>query len=77
MQADQAKEVKAVSEAAATRKKSYFRALRGEFKKIVWPNFSTLMKQSGTVISVALALGLVIYLIDTVYSLIVVQLLSL
>jgi hypothetical protein len=35
------------------------------------------MKQSGTVISVALALGLVIYLIDTFYSFIVVQLLSL
>jgi len=66
-----------MSEATATRKKSFFKSLRGEFRKIVWPDFSTLMKQSGTVISVALALGLIIYLIDTFYSFIVVQLLSL
>lgn len=66
-----------MSEAQATRKVSFFRSLRGEFKKIVWPSFPNLMKQSGTVVAVALALGAIIYVIDTLYSFVVLQLLSL
>lgn len=66
-----------MSEAQATRKVSFFRALRGEFKKIIWPSFPVLMKQSGTVMAVSLVLGAIIYAIDTVYSFVVLTLLSL
>lgn len=51
-----------------TNKLGFFKALRGEFKKIVWPKFPTLMKQTWIVIFVSLVLGGVVALIDLLYS---------
>ncbi|NDL68661.1 preprotein translocase subunit SecE [Anaerotalea alkaliphila] len=50
--------------ASAVKKLGFFKGVRGEFKKIIWPNFNTLTKQTGTVIAVSLATGLVISGID-------------
>lgn len=45
-------------------KKSWFKGVRSEFKKIVFPDREHLIKQSIAVISVTIALGLLIYVLD-------------
>ncbi len=48
------------------KKKSFFKGLKSEFKKIVWPNQETTTKRTVLVVFVAVALGLVIALLDFV-----------
>lgn len=45
-------------------KKSWFKGLKSEFKKIVWPDKESLVKESVAVIVITVVLGLVIALID-------------
>ncbi len=45
-----------------------FRELRGEFKKIIWPNRTELTKQTITVVVTSLSFGLVVFVIDAVFS---------
>lgn len=45
-------------------KKSWFKGLKSEFKKIVWPDRESLMKQTVAVIVVSVALGIIIAIID-------------
>jgi preprotein translocase subunit SecE len=45
-------------------KKSWFKGLKSEFKKIVWPDKETLAKQSVAVISITVILGIIIYILD-------------
>ena len=47
-----------------TVKKSWSKGLKSEFKKITWPDKSTLAKQSVAVVVVSVFLGLVISLLD-------------
>lgn len=47
-------------------KKNWFKGLKSEFNKIVWPNKETLTKQSVAVIAVTIALGAFIYVLDWV-----------
>lgn len=47
-------------------KKSFFKGLQTEYKKIIWPDKDTVVKQTGAVITLAIALGLIIAAIDTV-----------
>ena len=49
-----------------TQKKSWFKELGLEFKKIIWPDKMTLAKQKAAVISVSVALGALIAVIDFV-----------
>ena len=41
-------------------KKSYWAGLQAEYKKIIWPDRETVIKQTGAVIAVSVALGLII-----------------
>jgi preprotein translocase subunit SecE len=50
------------------KKTNFFKGLKSEFKKIVWPSFSELMKQSLTVVAVALMIGVIVAGIDTVFG---------
>lgn len=50
-------------------KKSWFKGLKSEFKKIVWPDKEALAKQAVAVVSVTVILGLVIYVLDYVIEL--------
>ncbi len=50
--------------AQKTQKKSWFKGLSREFKKIIWPDRMTLAKQTAAVVSVSVALGAIIALID-------------
>lgn len=45
-------------------KKSWFKGLNREFKKIIWPDKMALAKQTAAVVSVSVALGAIIALID-------------
>ncbi len=47
-------------------KKSFFKGLKAEFKKIIWPNKETITKQSVLVLVVSLALGLIIGILDLI-----------
>ena len=47
-------------------KTSWFNGLQAEFKKIVWPDKKTLVKQTTAVVSVSVLLGAVITVIDTI-----------
>ncbi len=58
-----------MGEANAVRKPNFFKSLRGEFKKIIWPNFPTLMKQTFTVILVSVLVGAIVSAIDWIYLL--------
>lgn len=46
--------------------KGFFKGVKTEFKKISWPDATTLFKQSVVVVAVSIVLGLVIALMDTV-----------
>ena len=45
-------------------KKSWFKGLKSEFKKISWPDKETLVKESAAVIVITIILGIVIALVD-------------
>ena len=47
-----------------TQKKSWFKGLKAEFKKIIWPDQKTLAKQTAAVVSVSVVLGAIIAVID-------------
>jgi preprotein translocase subunit SecE len=54
------------STAEKTTKRSWFKGLKSEFKKIVWLDKETLAKQSVAVIGVTIVLGAIIFLLDNV-----------
>ncbi len=57
-------EVTANTTQEKTPKKSWFKGLKSEFKKIVWPDKELLVKESAAVIVITVILGLVIALLD-------------
>lgn len=46
-------------------KKSFWKGLEAEYKKIIWPDKETLQKQTAAVVAGAVALGLIIAALDT------------
>jgi len=46
--------------------KDFFKGIKTEFKKISWPDKTTLLKQSVVVVTISIVLGLLITLMDTV-----------
>ena len=46
-------------------KKSWFKGLKSEFKKIVWPDKESMARQSVVVVIGTVALGAIIALLDT------------
>ena len=47
-----------------TQKKSWFKGLKAEFRKIIWPDKMTLAKQTAAVVSMSVVLGIIIAVID-------------
>lgn len=45
-------------------KKSWFKGLRAEFKKIVWPSRKTLTNETIAVVTVSVLLGAIIVVVD-------------
>ena len=46
------------------KKSSWFKGLKAEFKKIIWPDKKTLVKQTVAVIVCSVALGAIISVVD-------------
>ena len=55
-----------MSEKAKTQKKSWFKGLQAEFKKIIWPDKKTLARQTTAVVAVSVILGIVIAVVDVI-----------
>ena len=55
-----------MSEKEKTQKKSWFKGLQAEIKKIIWPDKKTLAKQTTAVVTVSVVLGAVIAVIDAI-----------
>ena len=49
-----------------TQKKSWFKGLQAEFKKVIWPDKRTLARQTTAVVAVSLILGALIAIIDAI-----------
>ena len=45
-------------------KKSWFKGLKTEFKKIIWPDRKTLATQTTAVVAVSIAVGILIAVLD-------------
>ena len=51
---------------APVRKTSFFKGVKAEFKKIIWPNKETVAKETGAVVFFGVVLGVLIAIIDAV-----------
>jgi preprotein translocase subunit SecE len=47
-------------------KKNWFKGLKAEFKKIVWPDQKTLAKETAAVVVVSVCLGVIISVVDLI-----------
>ena len=57
---------KAPKKAEKAQKKSWFKGLQAEFKKVIWPDRKTLAKQTTAVVAVSVVLGAGIAGIDAI-----------
>ena len=55
-----------MSENTKPQKKSWFKGLQAEFKKVIWPDKRTLARQTTAVVAVSLILGALIAIIDAI-----------
>lgn len=56
-----------MSETEKTQKKSWFKGLQAEFKKVIWPDKKTLARQTtAVVVAVSVILGALIAVIDVI-----------
>ena len=51
-----------------TQKKSWFKGLQAEFKKVIWPDKKTLARQTTAVVAVSVVLGVIIAVIDALLN---------
>ncbi|MDO4474665.1 MAG: preprotein translocase subunit SecE [Eubacteriales bacterium] len=47
-----------------TQKKSWFKGLKAEYKKVIWTDRQTLARQTAAVVSVSVVLGVIIAIVD-------------
>ncbi len=50
------------------RVKEFFKATKGEFKKIIWPNFKTVCKNTSVVIAYVVIIGVIVFVLDLIFS---------
>lgn len=55
-----------MSEKSKTQKTSWFKGLQAEFRKVMWPDRKTLIRQTTAVVSVSVVLGAVIAIVDAI-----------
>ena len=55
-----------MSERQNSRRRSWFKGLQAEFKKVIWPDKKTLAKQTTAVVAVSVVLGALIAVIDVI-----------
>ena len=52
-------------------KKSWFKGLKSEFRKIIWPDKESLAKQTMAVVAISVALGIIITILDYIIQFVV------
>ena len=57
-----------MGDAKETRKTPFFKGVKAEFKKIIWPDKDSLIKQTIAVVLISVVLCLLIAVLDTVIS---------
>ena len=57
-----------MGETSKTPKTSWFKGMKAEFKKIVWPDQKSLTKQTIAVVSTSVALALIIKILDVIMT---------
>ncbi len=57
-----------MAEKAEKNQKSWFDGLKAEFKKIIWPDRKSLVKQTGAVVAVSIVLGMIIAILDFIFQ---------
>ncbi|MBO4999155.1 MAG: preprotein translocase subunit SecE [Lachnospira sp.] len=53
-----------MSEAKKSQKGNWFKSVKAEFKKIIWPGKRDLAKQTSVVLVVAIVVGIIVAIID-------------
>jgi preprotein translocase subunit SecE len=51
-----------------TPKKSWVDGLKAEFRKIIWPDQKSLVRQTGAVVAVSIVLGMIIAILDFIFQ---------
>lgn len=46
----------------------FFRGVKAEFKKIVWPDKKTLLNNTGVVIAFVLIMGVIVFILDWIFG---------
>ncbi len=49
-------------------KKSWFKGLKAEYKKIIWPDRKSLTKQTAAVVVTSIVLGIIIKVLDVIMT---------
>lgn len=49
-------------------KKSWFDGLKAEFRKIIWPDRNSLLRETGAVVAVSIVLGMIIAILDFIFQ---------
>ena len=57
-----------MGETKKTPKTSWFKGVKAEFKKIIWPDQKSLTRQTIAVVSVSVALALIIKILDMIMT---------
>ncbi len=57
-----------MADKAEKNQKSWFDGLKAEFKKIIWPDRKSLVKQTGAVVAVSIVLGMIIAILDFIFQ---------
>ena len=57
-----------MGETTKTQKTSWFKGMKAEFKKIIWPDQKSLTNQTTAVVSVSVVLALIIKILDMVMT---------
>ena len=61
-----AEEKKQEKQEAAVKKTGFFKGVKAEFKKIIWPSRASVARETGAVVFFGVALGVLIAIIDAV-----------
>jgi preprotein translocase subunit SecE len=62
------KEKKADKKAGAKKIRKWLKDFRGELKKIVWPDFKTVMKNTGIVLVTVIIIGALVWVVDFILT---------
>lgn len=57
-----------MGETNKTQKTSWFKGVKAEFRKIIWPDQKSLTKQTIAVVSTSVALALIIKILDVIMT---------